>query len=596
MHCRIEQNPTFLFHAKMLFVPIVAIFLLPSQYVWGQFPADCNTPDRLESKTCCPDNCGGEERGECMSIVDLASDQSDNADPEVVEILENAPNVPEKGTADARYRWPTVVFENACICKGNYWGVSCGECNFGWTGIDCNTKKTLVVRKSFVSLTADEKQTFVEATADLKQDMDVWSVVVEEPADYSSGTVTLQNVSTYDFFVYLHNNVARDEKCIDVNMEVNIDFGHAGPAFPVWHRHYLLIVERQFQRVLEDDSFGLPYWEWQEDDRSPFTEEYYGVPSNGYGPAENVTGDVINPDNWHTVCDLNYREPTVDCATSWRPCNPVSDRAERRPLQRGGNTTYLPNIVEVMIALAAPLYDAADKDGKYSIFSPRESFRSRMEGWNTICSVVICIGPRGKSRMHNNIHLWLGGHMSCVPAAINDPVFNIHHANVDRVLESWMQEVSPLPPYVPESGGHPGHNRNDYMVPFFPLMTPGEQYKLAEEWGYEYDGLITASILDDEIEDCEDISICPTCDANGTCIDCIFDTCPEPGGVIIIQPTSPAEDGDDDSRAVELGLGLGLGIPLLITIIITAILLIVIIFVLRKKSREDKGVEMTTKT
>ena len=181
-----------------------------------------------------------------MSIVDLASEQSENADPEVVQILENAPNVPEKGTADVRYLWPTVVFENVCVCNGSYWGASCGDCSFGWTGSDCNTKKTPVVRRSFSSLSDEEKQTFVDATRALKNDVGVWSVVVEEPPNYTSGTVTLQNVSTYDFFVHLHSTVARDGACGDVNMGIRVDFGHVGPSFPVWHRYYLLIVEKEF--------------------------------------------------------------------------------------------------------------------------------------------------------------------------------------------------------------------------------------------------------------------------------------------------------------------------------------------------------------
>ena len=89
-----------------------------------------------------------------------------------------------------------AFFENVCVCKGNYWGVGCGECNFGGMGSDCNTRKTPVVRKSFARLTKEEKQTFIDATKELKQEMGFWSVVVREPANYSSGNVILQDVST----------------------------------------------------------------------------------------------------------------------------------------------------------------------------------------------------------------------------------------------------------------------------------------------------------------------------------------------------------------------------------------------------------------
>ncbi len=43
----------------------------------------------------------------------------------------------------------------------------------------------------------------------LKNEMGYWSVVTEEPRT-ASGNVTLQDVSTYDFLVYIHNYVSRD--------------------------------------------------------------------------------------------------------------------------------------------------------------------------------------------------------------------------------------------------------------------------------------------------------------------------------------------------------------------------------------------------
>ena len=60
-----------------------------------------------------------------------------------------------------------------------------------------------------------------------------------------------------------------------------------------------LTVEREFQRITGNESFGFPYWQWEQNDKSMFTEEYYGVPSNLIGPAINVMGDIINPEDWH---------------------------------------------------------------------------------------------------------------------------------------------------------------------------------------------------------------------------------------------------------------------------------------------------------
>ena len=595
-----------------MLVLLFAVLLLCPCSLFAQFPAVCNTPDSLQTKTCCPNNCGGPTRGNCQNITARVVAQWGMADSEVNEILQNTPNEPQKGTADARYLWPTVVFERVCICSGNYGGVDCTECDFGWTGTDCSTRKTTVIRKSFNRLTTAEKQTLINATRDLKEEMGYWSVIVGEPSNYTSGMVTLQNVSTYNLFIYLHDYVTRDDDVCtkQVNKGIVIDFAHSGPVFPVWHRHYVLLLEKEFQRITGNASFALPYWRWEEDELSLFATEYYGIPSNSYGSPVNVSGQIINTDDWNTVCDLSYRyrfsPVSLNCSELWELCNPENDLAARRPLQRGGGSTYLPNRIEVKIAIAAPSYDAANPQGQYFRDSPRQSFRSRLEGWNIICSAMNCTGPQDmqNDHMHNNVHDWMGGQMDVPPAAVNDPMFNMHHCNVDRILESWMQRFangSPnpmlLPAYVPASGGHPGHNRDDYMVPFFPLITAGDQYRVAENWGYTYDELIVADIQDVNIPDCSSVTAigsCPICDANSTCIDCTNETCPGP----IIQPldVGVTDAPPTSNSAIGLGLGLGLGLPLFVALVVIIFLIVYILYHKMSKpksGRASQSVELT---
>ena len=255
--------------------------------------------------------------------------------------------------------------------------------------------------------------------------------------------------------------------------------------------------------------------------------------------------------------------------------------------------------------------------GQFGIHSPRSSFRSRFEGWNIICSAAKCTGPRTtttkesigtSSHVHNVVHLWVGGHMAVVPSAINDPVFNLHHCNVDRVFESYLQRYSNgslnpqlLPAYAPVNRGHPGHNRDDYMVPFFPLMKAGDQYRVAREWGYQYDELVEADIPDSDILDCSDVLhnnfSCPTCAADGTCYNCTETQISECLNMTqqTVLPTrgSIATESTISAREVGLGLGLGLGIPLLIAIAIN----IVLIAEIKNKSQLPKQkrveIEMT---
>lgn len=595
---------------------IFILFLLFPWFASSQFPAVCNSKERLDTKMCCPNNCSGPTRGTCKNITAEVAAQWEVANRTVTKILRDAPDEAEKGSVDARYLWPTIVFERVCECKGNYGGVDCSKCDFGWTGSNCNERKRPVVRRSFGRLTPEEKEAVVSATKGLKDETGYWSVIVEEPLNYTFGRVKLQNVSTYDFFIYLHNYVARaNTACTkNVNRNVYIDFAHSGPVFPVWHRHYILVLEREFQRYLNNDSFGFPYWQWEEHDLSPFDTKYYGVPSNAYGydSAVNVTGKVINNTNWNTICDIAYWQNPLSCENHWKLCNPASDLANARPLQRGYiNVTaaYLPNRDEVKIAIAAPSYDAAGPNRQYFRNCPRSSFRCRLEGWNIICSADICVGSRQGdiyAHMHNLVHDWVGGQMDVVPAAVNDPIFNFHHCNVDRILESWMQRFEAnktnqglLPAYVPVSGGHPGHNRDDYIVPFFPLMKAGDQYKTANVWGYTYDELIPASIADYDISDCSVTGNCSICAANTTCLACAPNqTCP----VVLPTSTPPMTgantEGGVSSLGLELGLGLGLGIPLVVVSV--ALITLVIVFIIVKirisPARLNRDLDLTKLT
>ena len=152
-------------------------------------------------------------------------------------------------------RW----YSNRSACAVEITGESTAGMLLGWTGSDCR-RGNPVIRKSFNRLTTAEKQTLINATRDLKKEMGYWSVIVEEPSNYTSGTVTLQNVSTYDLFIYLHDYVTRDDVCTEqVNKGIVIDFAHSGPVFPVWHRHYILLLEKEFQRITGNVSFAGVY-------------------------------------------------------------------------------------------------------------------------------------------------------------------------------------------------------------------------------------------------------------------------------------------------------------------------------------------------
>jgi len=73
--------------------------------------------------------------------------------------------------------------------------------------------------------------------------------------------------STYDIFVIWHYLAMMESTPSNqpANRRIPRNAAHSGPAFLPWHRWFLILLERHLQRVLGDDTFGLPYWNWAED-------------------------------------------------------------------------------------------------------------------------------------------------------------------------------------------------------------------------------------------------------------------------------------------------------------------------------------------
>jgi tyrosinase len=66
----------------------------------------------------------------------------------------------------------------------------------------------------------------------------------------------------------------------------------------------------------------------------------------------------------------------------------------------------------------------------------------------------------GLEAIHGAVHVWVGGNMGAIPTAPSDPIFWMHHANVDRLWWQWQQ-------------AHPGLNPNlTGTGPDSPVMDP----------------------------------------------------------------------------------------------------------------------------
>ena len=502
----------------------ILLLLVVLPLAWAQFPAVCNTPGNLSTKTCCPDNCGS--HGSCVSIREEVERRWNLADQDIVGAVCNGiPN--QDWRKDVRCQWPVMVFNRVCRCDPGWGGYDCSDCDFGFIANaagECvnRSRDQLLVRRNFKDLTDKERTEYFDIVKKAKNEEEKkWAVVVGEPKDGSS--FTLENVSTYDMLVVHHFLPTREtdnKKCKEIvinHLGKEINFAHENSTFLTWHRYYLLIVEKEFRRIAESmniANFTLAYWDWTEvGSNKIFTSDVFGEHDHT-SMRMNVNGKLFVSD-WPVVCDKHYQEylndnemggMMLECHTVRELCNISAERANYARLQRGVVTKghrFLPDDGSIEMALTADKYDEAD------------GFNQRVEGFVELCAgedkPCWFLGEKIHNNLHNAVHIYLGGHMSDVPTASNDPVFFLHHANVDRIFEAWLRKFSGnLPPYMPISGGHPGHNCEDYLVPFFPLKTNADMYNISSDLGFDYESL-PWKIEDMDFAMCMNVSEADTC-------------------------------------------------------------------------------------
>ncbi len=275
-----------------------------------------------------------------------------------------------------------------------------------------------------------------------------------------------RQVSTWDLFVVWHH-IAMNRFTPPSQSDRNA--AHRGPVFLPWHRFMMLLLELQFQRVLGDRDFGLPYWDWAADgERAPGQQPgsaLWGPDAMGGQGSPVTTGpfafDAARPDSWRVLID-------VDVQNRLRSV----DRGLRRSFATSASA--LPRRSDVQRATGQTAYD----ESPWSTTSG--GFRNLLEGWQPVA---------GAPHLHNRVHVWIGGDM--LPSSSpNDPAFYLNHCNVDRIWAA-KQASAASPPYVPTAGASAallGHRIDDQMYALLSSSLTPRQMLDVSRW-YTYDSL-----------------------------------------------------------------------------------------------------------
>ena len=268
---------------------------------------------------------------------------------------------------------------------------------------------------------------------------------------YVSGVKKLKSAGTYDQYVKNHWTASEVLSVYPQTRSWSGDnAGHGGPAFLPWHREFLTLFERDMQNALKKSSYALPYWDWTDTTHNLFTPALMGGAGS---PLQ--TGPFV--------------------ASQW----PVTVVPSGAPGYLVRSLSYLsrtlPSQADVNSALQLSTYDTAPWN-QTSV----GSFRATLEGWTTV-------NGNPPPNLHNLVHMWVGGSMIPMTSP-NDPVFWLHHANIDKIWAIW-QGMYPSATFQPASGGPPGHNLNDRMWPWDvgPLIVTPANVLDHFALGYVYD-------------------------------------------------------------------------------------------------------------
>jgi Common central domain of tyrosinase/Polyphenol oxidase middle domain len=262
---------------------------------------------------------------------------------------------------------------------------------------------------------------------------------------------------------------------------------HGSFFFFSWHRMYLYYFERILRAASGDPNLALPYW--------------------------NYTDDPNVADPGQRQLPLAFRQPAVECGsppTSWDTtpnCNPLFV-SNRGPGINAGTTFLQPGAVDYSRAFTCTNFEAPGGTMCSSSFG---------FGGGGISQPAHFDGAYGALELtpHNAVHVGVGGWMGDPDFAARDPIFFLHHANVDRLWSHWLAR----------GGGRQDPTTDQvWMNTTFTFFDEnGQQVQLSGK-----DILNTASQLSYCYDD--EPGCCPQCcrqscdNAESTC----FDACPDP--------------------------------------------------------------------
>ncbi|KAG5641311.1 hypothetical protein DXG03_005544 [Asterophora parasitica] len=231
------------------------------------------------------------------------------------------------------------------------------------------------------------------------------TLLTDEKLEYLRAVQCLQRLPPITAFTEVKSRFD-DFQAVHVNLTDRV---HLVGQFLPWHRWFLGVFESALRKECGYEGAN-PYWDWTKDSKNfqTFLESPVFHPTLGFGSSAIASPAVPNP---LTVED----GPFASYNLSYGPNGVISNHR----LMRALNSTLLPYLSAAMVrnTTMQPTY---------------ELFRTELEG-RPVTPLI---------KIHDAGHRIIGGDMADTYSSPGDPLFYLHHTNLDRIWDFW-QRVDP---------------------------------------------------------------------------------------------------------------------------------------------------------
>lgn len=313
----------------------------------------------------------------------------------------------------------------------------------------------MIIRKNAKAFSLAEKAVFTGAIVALKHQV----------SQLHAGDATR---SRFDDYAEVHLNAMN--AMMTAHMQ---NWGHQSAAFGPWHRIYLHHFETELRAI--DATVTIPYWDWTDPacTAAVFAPDFLG--SNGRAEDGQVMDGpfAASTGNWNIVIKDDDSDPTFLA----------------RQFGHDPSATALPTTAMQTSVMARTIYDAAPW---YDMMRTPAQRKAQVDSLFRFGLEV---------NLHNLVHRYVGGDMA-LAASPNDPVFFLHHCNLDRLWSLWEQTTGKADVYEPQHNGPAGQSGDSALIynfptspaPWFGSAMPQDVYDSRTQIAIGYDTDIDAAL------------------------------------------------------------------------------------------------------